>query len=418
MKRAFSMWTMIVALMLSVISVDIASAQSSDKLSVTGQIRQRTEYSAKDFNADVDNPLFTFLRTRVNVGVRAAEDVKAFVQFQDSRVWGGENPAVARGTMDGAAPLFDVHQAFFTVDNVFDSGFNAKVGRQEIVIGNQRLVGAVGWHNVGRTFDAARFMYKAEKGSFDLFAARLVGATGTPDGDNLFGLVGTYPFADNARVEGLVLMDNSTFPIAAGADSGENMLSRITAGAAAYGGQSGFDYELEAYYQMGDAFEAGTGELGSIGAYLASAKVGYLVNEDNGLKLGALFTIVSGDDDATDGDISNFNTLFATNHKFYGFMDYFVGAGSFARGLQDMGVSFGIKPNAKTSVNVDLHNFTAPQAPTTIDSALGQEIDVTLNYKYNSALSIVAGVSAFMPGDDFGGEDNAFWGYLSSIVNF
>ena len=413
MKRVLPLWTLLVVLILSVFLTDVVAAQTADRLSVTGQIRQRTEYSAKDFNADIDDPLFSFLRTRVNVGVRANDDVKAFVQFQDSRVWGQEN-----STLDGNAPLFDVHQAFFTVNNVFDSGFNAKVGRQEINVGNQRLVGAVGWHNVGRTFDAARFMYEAEKGSLDIFAARLVGSTGTPDGDNLFGAAGTYPLADGQRVEALVLFDNSTFPVAAGPDVDENMLSRVTAGVAAYGKESGFDYELEAYYQMGDAFDGGTGELGSIAAYLASAKVGYLVDEEKGMRVGGLFTIVSGDDDAGDGDINNFNTLFASNHKFYGFMDYFIGAGSFARGLQDIGLSFGMKANDQTSVSLDLHNFTAPQAPSGFDNALGQEIDFTVNHKYNSALTLVAGLSAFMPGDDFGGEDTAFWGYLSSIVNF
>jgi len=359
MKRVLPLWTLLVVLILSVFLTDVVAAQTADRLSVTGQIRQRTEYSAKDFNADIDDPLFSFLRTRVNVGVRANDDVKAFVQFQDSRVWGQEN-----STLDGNAPLFDVHQAFF------------------------------------------------------IFAARLVGSTGTPDGDNLFGAVGTYPLADGQRVEALVLFDNSTFPVAAGPDVDENMLSRVTAGVAAYGKESGFDYELEAYYQMGDAFDGGTGELGSIAAYLASAKVGYLVDEEKGMRVGGLFTIVSGDDDAGDGDINNFNTLFASNHKFYGFMDYFIGAGSFARGLQDIGLSFGMKANDQTSVSLDLHNFTAPQAPSGFDNALGQEIDFTVNHKYNSALTLVAGLSAFMPGDDFGGEDTAFWGYLSSIVNF
>ena len=336
MKRVLLLWTMLCSFVLSVFVCDIATAQSSDKLTISGQIRQRTEFSAKDFDADRDNPLFSFLRTRLNVGVKATDDVDVFIQFQDSRVWGGERAAIARGTMDGAAPLFDVHQAYFTVSNVFDTGFNAKIGRQEINIGNQRLVGAVGWHNVGRAFDAARFSYKAEQGSLDFFAARLIGATGTPDGDNLFGALGVYPFAGNQRIEVLALLDNSTSRIVGGADDGESMMSRVTAGAALYGSESGFDFELEGYFQSGDAFEAATGERGSISAYLASAKVGYVINAENGLRVGGLFTLVSGDDDALDGDINNFNTLFATNHKFYGFMDYFVGAGSFAGGLQDV----------------------------------------------------------------------------------
>jgi len=412
LKRALPIWTLIAIFVLSLVSIEAALAQ--DRLSITGQIRQRTEYSAKDFNADVDNPTFTFLRTRLNVGVAATEDVKVFVQFQDSRVWGG-----AGGTIAGSAPALDAHQAYFTVSNLFDSEFTAKVGRQEINVGNQRLVGAVGWHNIGRTFDAARFGYQSDAGSFELFTARLVGSTGVATGQSLYGLIGSYPY-EGGRIEGTALYDTDSEEISGGTSDGETLRSRITAGLAAYGAQSGFDYELEGYYQSGDVFEASTGELGSLGAYLASAKIGYIVNEENGLRIGGLFTLVSGDDDATDGDVGNFNTLFATNHKFYGYMDYFIGAGSFARGLQDIGVSVSVMAKEGLKLTVDFHQFSGPEVDSAFDSTYGQEIDVTAVYSYNSAMSIVAGVSAFMPGDDFAGADadNAFWGYLSTIVNF
>ena len=408
----------LVVLLLVLFETEMAVAQMADKVAFSGQIRHRSEYSAKDFNADIDNPLFSILRTRLNVGVNATDDVKAFIQFQDSRTWGGGDPTAARGTMDGSAPAFDVHQAYFSVSNVFETQLSAKIGRQEINVGNQRLVGAVGWHNIGRTFDAARFSYTSEAAAFDVFAARLVGAVGTPIGQNLYGVVGSFPLAEGQKVEGLFLMDNNTTAVNGGTDDGENVLQRFTAGAAFNGKASAFDYELEAYYQAGDQLEASTGKLGSIGAYLASARVGYVLNADNGLKIGGLFTVVSGDDDSADGEVKNFDTLFATNHKFYGFMDYFVGAGSFARGLQDMSVQVGLSPNEKTSLVVDLHNFTAPHSPAGVEKGLGQEVDFTVNYKYNSALSLVGGVSVFMPGDDFGGKDNAFWGYISSIVTF
>lgn len=400
------------------IHLEAASAQMMDKLSVTGVVRHRSEYSAKDFDANTDNPFYSLLRTRLNVGVQATEDVKVFVQFQDSRTWGGEDPAFARGTMDGSAPLFDIHQAYFNVTNAFGSEFSATIGRQEINIGNQRLVGAVGWHNVGRSFDAFRLGYQLEKGNVDFIAARLIGSTGTPVGDNLFGAVGTFPVNPNNSLQLLFLADNSTNPVNGGPDDGENRLHRYTTGAALNGSKSQFDYELEGYYQMGHQLEGATGRRGSIGAYLASARLNYLVNESSGLKLGALFTLVSGDDDATDGEVKNFDTLFATNHKFYGFMDYFVGAGSFAKGLQDIGLATAFKANDKTSLALDLHHFSAPQTAAGLDSVLGQEVDFTATYKYNAALNITGGVSAFMPGNDFGGEDTAFWAYISTSVVF
>ncbi len=402
----------------SLVLVEKGNAQTTDRFSISGQLRQRTEYSAKDFNADVSNPFYSLLRTRLNVGVNASEDVKAFVQFQDSRTWGGENAAIGRGTLDGSAPQIDVHQAYFEVSDVFNSHVRAKIGRQEINVGNERLVGAVGWHNVGRTFDAARFGYTVENISFDVFAARLIGNTSNTFGDNLFGVVGGFQLAENQRLEPLILLDNSTNPIVNGPDDGKNTLQRLTLGAAFNGHSSGFEYELEAYYQAGDQLEAATGKRGSIEAHLASARVGYLLNSEKGLKVGALFTVVSGDDQATDGKIKNFDTLFATNHKFYGFMDYFVGAGSFARGLQDVAATLSMKGSDKATLAVGIHHFTAPQAPAGISNTLGQEIDFTVNYAYNKALGLTGGISAFLPGDDFGGKDNGFWAYLATTVTF
>ncbi|MDA1029033.1 MAG: alginate export family protein [Bacteroidetes bacterium] len=418
MKCSNLIWVAFLIILSSFVDLNPASAQALDGVVISGQLRQRTEYSAKDFNADVENPFFSLLRTRLNVGVSPVEDLKVFLQFQDSRTWGGESAAAGRGTLDGNAPAFDVHQAFFDVKNVFKSEVSAKIGRQEINIGNERLVGALGWHNVARTFDAARFRFQLEKVSFDLVAARLVGNTTDAIGQNLFGLVAGFSPSGHGKFESLVLLDNDTRPVPGGPDEAENTLDRVTIGLTYKGQSNRFEYELEGYYQTGNQLEAATAKRGSIGAHLASGRVGYLVNQEKGLKIGALFTQVSGDDNATDGKIKNFDTLFATNHKFYGFMDYFVGAGSFARGLQDAAVTLSMKANDRASVGLDIHNFTAPEALAGTSSTLGQEIDFTLNYTYNKALGITGGVSAFFPGDDFGGEDNAFWAYLSTTVTF
>lgn len=47
---------------------------------------------------------------------------------------------------------------------------------------------------------------------------------------------------------------------------------------------------------------------------------------------------LSGDDDPSDGTVRVFDTLFATNHKFYGLADYFLNipVQTVGRGLQDL----------------------------------------------------------------------------------
>jgi len=52
--------------------------------------------------------------------------------------------------MDGSADSFDLHQGFVTINNFFNFPVTLKLGRYEVIYGPQRLMGAVGWHNVGR----------------------------------------------------------------------------------------------------------------------------------------------------------------------------------------------------------------------------------------------------------------------------
>src|SRR5690606_37712531 len=49
-----------------------------------------------------------------------------------------------------------------------------RVGRQELVFGEQRLVGHVGWANAARSFDAGRVTVRASGLQLDLFAASVV----------------------------------------------------------------------------------------------------------------------------------------------------------------------------------------------------------------------------------------------------
>jgi len=297
-----------------------AKSQDKAKFSISGQMRERTELTGKDFDSSNDNVWFHLLRTRLNVAVRPEENVHVLVQFQDSRVFGSELNTLT----DGSADNLDAHQAYLQIDHLFDSDFSVRLGRQEINIGNQRLVGAVGWHNIGRSMDGVVFKYNGTKGNLVALATKLVGLTGKPDSQNLYGVVGTYPFAAGHSIDALVLLDNDSTPIAAGPAAGEKIRSRVTAGLFARGKEKGVDYEAEAYLQTGDATAGETAKRNSISAYLLSGKVGYTLTGDKKVRIGGLYTIVSGDDDSTDDTFGNFNTLFATNHKFYGFMDYFL----------------------------------------------------------------------------------------------
>src|SRR6185436_14239569 len=68
----------------------------------------------------------------------------------------------------------DLHQAFITIGNHKEFPLSLKLGRQELSYGEERLVGAFGWNNIGRVFDAAKVRWQNEWFGADAFVSRVV----------------------------------------------------------------------------------------------------------------------------------------------------------------------------------------------------------------------------------------------------
>jgi len=324
--------------------------------------------------------------------------------------------------MDPAAGQLDLHQAYFRLDGFLSPDLSLKVGRQELIYGNQRLVGAVGWSNVGRTFDAGVLAYEGPRVAIDLFAAKLVGTTDEDDGaQNFYGLYSTWQVADGAALDAFVLLDNNTNRVPNGDGETVSRLYRVTPGLALRGTQSRLHYALEAAYQAGKQTIAAGTPRASIGASLLSATANYVLAPSNQLTLGAGYTRLSGDDTPDDDELGTFNTLFATNHKFYGYMDYFPATLS-TLGLQDIQVTASANASARINVGVAAHHFRGAESmPDDTRQALGQEIDVTATYRFLDNVKFQAGLSAFVPEkalESTRGSDTAYWGYLMTAITF
>jgi hypothetical protein len=400
-----------------------AAAQMNSSISVNGQIRQRSEVDARDFNSNTTPADFHLLRTRLSVSVKPIDRAEAMVQFQDSRRFGAGDPALGRGTLDPSAGALDLHQAYFKVNELFDAPLSLKIGRQELIYGTQRLVGAVGWSNVGRTFDAGVLKYEGSDVSIDFFAARLVGTTAEDSGSqNLFGLYGTWDGLDGQTLDVFALLDNDTNDITGPDGESQNRLVRFTPGVTLRGTVSRLSYELEAAYQTGKRAVAVGANRSTIQASLLSAYVSSSLNTTPDLTIGAGYTRLSGDDAPGDDDLGQFNTLFATNHKFYGFMDFFPATAS-QFGLQDTHLKTSLRLSKQVTLSADFHHFAQAEAtPTNSGQTLGQELDLTASYQFAEPVSFTVGLSTFLPDDAMeraiGDDDPAYWGYLMSTINF
>src|ERR1051326_342537 len=152
-----------------------------DPWDLGGQFRAREEHKeyfaapgqpgAVDFRrtgGDPDNS-YLLLRTKVHLGYSPVPWIQAYVEGRNSSSTGDDrNP-----NPESDGPI-DLHQAYFALGNSRQFPFSAKVGRQELAYGDERLVGASDWSNVGRVFDAARLRYENNDVGIDAFASRPV----------------------------------------------------------------------------------------------------------------------------------------------------------------------------------------------------------------------------------------------------
>jgi hypothetical protein len=91
----------------------------------------------------------------------------------DLRVIGVEDATAERWLHTGDGP-FDLQQAYVVIGNHKEFPVSVKVGRQEIILGEHRLVGPLPWNNIQRQWDAVRLRYQTSIGSFDAFGSYLV----------------------------------------------------------------------------------------------------------------------------------------------------------------------------------------------------------------------------------------------------
>ena len=113
------------------------------------------------------------------------------------------------------------------------------------------------------------------------------------------------------------------------------------------------------------------------------------------------YDYLSGDGDLDDDTLKVFDTLFATNHKFYGFADLFLNipAHTGGRGLQDMAIKGTYRFNPEWMLRLDLHSFHMADKGPLASGHFGEEIDVVASWKYNKYLTMSAGVAYVFQND-------------------
>ena len=327
----------------------------------------------------------------------------ATVQVHDARV--GDKSVGATGSPFKAS--FDLRQAVVDVGGA-KAPVVARLGRQEITFGDQRLVGSANWLNSGRSFDAARVTVRSKAAQIDLFAASVVRIL-----DDEFDKSGNgNRFAGAYVTSGRILPQGTAEPYVfwrrdinqRGETGALDTLQQVTTGARLVGKlPARLDYNVEMDIQRG-----------SLGPDSVRAWAGHwLIREtlpgSKAMHATAEYNYASGDADPADGVRGTFDQLYPTAHDKYGLADQ-VGW----RNIHHVRIGFDIAPLRATPITVNYHSYWLAEKRDALYAAsgtplarvpggaastrVGQEIDLQVARPLTPYLALAAGYSHLVPG--------------------
>lgn len=405
--------------LLIVLSLAVSVAAET-QLEVSGQVRVRNEIDHKSFNPDHTTLNYQLMRTRVNVDATVDSNTHAFVQFQDSRMFGDANQfgVWQSGSLSNTRNV-DIHQAYIQVDRIAIDGLGARAGRFEFNLGNQRVFGAVGWHNVGRAWEGMEAWYARPDYKVTAFVLRAE-ERNDEDFNRDYDIMGSVVDVKSLNLELLGVYENDDSRIGADVD-------RFTVGTYLKQRHNQLDFELNAAYQfgtIGDDFE--------IAAFMIAGEAGFTFDGSADARVALGIDYCSGDERPGDfSEINDYDNLYYTGHKFRGHMDYFLASNT--EGLMDLMFRGSLNPAEGWVVATDVHYFkTAKDYRDPLEdvytSDIGIEIDASVSTTRIKGITFDTGVSMFLPEESFvrinpgnsrlTESDPTFWVYNQATVNF
>lgn len=389
----------------------LLAAPSMAQFVVDGQLVQRGEYRhgfGKLIGENEESAMFIGQRARLNANYKT-EKFNFFVSIQDVRIW-GSTPQVK-----ATDPYLSVYEAW--AETKFGNYFTLKLGRQELSYDNFRFLGNLDWALQGRSHDFA--LAKFEKEEMKLHFGAGYNQDAEKLSGNLFTIPNQYKAAQFVRYENAlgnlqysVLFWNngvqfSQLDPVTNEVVKKELYYRQTIGVPTLKYQFG-NTTLSAFYyhQLG---KDGIGR--NVRAFDASAQVSQAIDVDvekgTKLRLTAGMELISGTANQTAGKNKSFSPLYGTNHMHNGYMDLFFVGGRFenAGGLQDIFVRTRFDFNQEFWASVNAHSF-GTQASTAqnnqeLSKNLGVEIDLTLGYLINDAVSLQSGYSQLFASDTY-----------------
>lgn len=388
---------------------------------VGGQYRLRyhNEHNIRGLGLTGRDDEFLLHRTRVYANAEYGNFFRGYVEYIDAES-NYENFAPRPIEVDRS----DVINAFVDAKLVERGSGElwARVGRQELIYGAQRLVSPLDWGNTRRTFDGFKLLWKGQDWDADVFWTRPVPVDphnfNNPDQSQEFlGAYTTYKGAQNQTFDFYFLRYSES-------DAATEFYFN-TFGTRWNWSACNWLAEAEGMYQFGKF----NGDDHVAGAFVIGGGRAF-PDLPWSPTLAAYYDWASGDETIGNG----FHYLFPLAHMYWGWMDLFG-----FRNLEDFNVKLMTQPHERVKFIAWWHMFnlqdgddvpyTVAMTPFTTtpggDQELGQELDLIISWAVADRLTVDLGYSHFFTGDWYATNPtaNLFSGdadfyYLQATLNF
>ena len=374
-----------------------ALAQNDDEvLKLNIQLRPRAEFRNGLFTPILDGQKpASFVSQRSRLGLTYSKNQKLIIGLSTQVVttWGND-PQVQTTAND--ISLYEAWAKLY-----FNPEWSIKVGRQVFAYDDERILGALDWNNAARKHDAVLLAFEKDKFKANAafaFNQNAEKVTNTFYDNSLSQpyksmqfLWMKYKFTNSLSASALIMNLDTQSKI----DSSISTLQ--TLGGNIYYKKDKLNVSGTYYYQTGRNPVKNSSSI-KTNAWMAALKADYSFNKKIGLGIGSDY--LSGRDmNSTSSNISYFNPLYGTGHKFYGSMDYFyVSSANDNVGLWDSYVNLNLNAAERLSWQVALHHFESTARVINYSggkasSTLGNEADVSFGYNVMSDVKLTGGYS-------------------------
>jgi hypothetical protein len=381
-------------------------------MDVGGEYRARYHHESNLRGSDLSGRSDSFLlhRTRVYGNAEYGDFIRLYAEGIDATSEFENFPprTIEENRFDALNLFGDVK----LLDNG-DGKWRMRVGRQELLYGDQRLISPLDWANTRRTFDGAKIFYKTKDWALDGFWTRPVPFSQHVNSDSNFdssddsqefaGIYASHKVGkDEVRDFYFLRFAEYQGPGTAVAPTDYDPMM--------FGGRWNWKdgsllFDLEGGYQFGnwgaEEISAGFVTVG-LGRENTCAcwKPKYWVYYD----------YASGDRDPTDGTHQTFFQYFPLVHKYFGYADLIA-----RQNIHDFNFLYSATPSKQTEIKLWHHIFWLDSArdglynangarirfdPTgTSGDYVGQETDFTWQYNFGPRSNVLFGYSHFWSGD-------------------